>query len=73
MSKSSVPLPDHLARYLGMVTLLCYISTWHTFKQTTHDRSFMSVKLLSLTSQGLIVWGQAVFILCGGVIKTCFQ
>ncbi len=50
--KSSVPLLDHLARYFGMVTILCYKSTWHTFKQTKHDCSYMSVDLLSLTGQG---------------------
>ncbi len=50
-SKSSVSLMDHIARYFGIVTLLCYTSTWYTFKQTIHDRSYMSVELLSWTGQ----------------------
>ncbi len=53
-SKCSAPLLDHLARYFGMVTLLSYTSTWHTFKQSMHDRSYMSVELLSLPGQGYL-------------------
>ncbi len=53
-SKCSVPPLDHLAKYLGMVTLLCYTFIWHTFKQSIHDRSYMSVELLSLTGQGYL-------------------
>ncbi len=53
-SKCFVPPLDHLARYFGMVTLLSYTSTWHTFKQSILDRSYISVELLSLTGQGYL-------------------
>ncbi len=65
-SKSSVPLQGHPARYIGMVNLLCFTSTWHAFKQIIHDCSCMSVELLSLTGQGYLLGAGSFYIVWWG-------
>ncbi len=43
-SKCSVPPLDHLARYCGMVTIFArHPSTWHTFKLSIHDHSYVCI------------------------------